>query len=168
MTAARETDALPLHLSQTEWMVLRELQHNVLLEGPSAVTKAVVSLLHPRIGKPIAWHHPPDRLGLPSADTGALILTDVAALSGDDQKRLLDWINDEGSQTRIVSMTERRLFALVESGVFNEALYYRLNLILLPFGSRDVLDLLRDDAQRGGCASCTPTPDDRRFVDDAG
>jgi hypothetical protein len=38
MTAARETDALPLHLSQAEWMVLLELQHNVLLEGPSAVT----------------------------------------------------------------------------------------------------------------------------------
>lgn len=151
MTSARETDALQLHLSQTEWMVLRELQPNVLLQGPSAVTKAVVSLLHPRIAKPVTWHHPPDRLVLPGADTVALILTDVAALSGDDQRRLLDWSNDEGSRTRIVSMTERRLFALVESGVFSEALYYRLNLMLLTLGSRDVVDLQVDDAQRSGC-----------------
>ena len=115
--------------------------------------QAVVSLLHPHTGKPIAWHYPPDRLNLPSADVGALILTDAGALSGDDQKRLLDWINAEGSRTQIVSMTERRLFALVQSGVFDEALYYRLNLMLLPIGSRDVLDLQVDDVQRSGCAS---------------
>ena len=41
------------------------------------------------------------------------------------------WSRETGSATRIVSMTARPLFELVAAGVFDAALYYCLNVVLL-------------------------------------
>jgi sigma54-dependent transcription regulator len=121
---------------------------NVLLEGPAIATNAVLRLLQPHLPEPIRWHQPQRALTLPSVETGALILKDVTALSLDDQRRLLDWIVRTGSQTQIVSTTDRPLFALVTRGLFDEALYYRLNLMLLHLGSGNSRQWQSDDDQR--------------------
>jgi hypothetical protein len=48
---------------------------------------------------------------------------------------------------QIVSTTERRLIALVARGLFDETLYYRLNVMLLRVGSKNAAGLAADDAE---------------------
>jgi hypothetical protein len=137
MSAATATDDPLLDSYQTEWRILREHSHNVLLEGPVAATDAVLLLLQPHIRKPIVWSRPQAPLELPSGEASALVLRDAATVSGDDQRRLLGWLGGRGSRTQIISMTERPLFSLVAGGFFDATLYYRLNVMLLHVGSQN-------------------------------
>ena len=148
MSAAAATDGTLTNPYQPEWRILRAHRHNVLLEGPASATNAVLRLLQPHIREPIRWGRPHRALTLPSGEAGALILRNVTALSADDQKRLLEWIVRTGSHTQIVSTTDRPLFALVTRGLFDEALYYCLNLMLLQVGSKHSRRLQNDDDQR--------------------
>lgn len=131
MIDALSTDALLLHGYQPEWRLLRQQSCNVLLEGTATDTEEVLRRLRPHIREPIVSHQPPATLELPSTETGALIVNDATALNRDEQGRLLAWMDDMGSQTRIISTSPRSLFALVEAGRFDAALYYRLNVMLL-------------------------------------
>jgi hypothetical protein len=137
MNTATVTDAWWLESVQTRWGILRACRHNVLLEGPVAATNAGLHLLQPPIRGPIVWNGPQTPLNLPSGEVGRLILRGVAGLSAEDQARLLVWLRGLGSRTQIVSTTERPLFALVARGLFDETLYYRLNVMLLRVGSKD-------------------------------
>ncbi len=163
MIAAAATDGTLMNPYQPEWGILRAHRLNVILEGPATATNAVLCLLRPHIREPIRWRQPHRALKLPSGETAVLILRNVTALSADDQTRLLEWIVRTGSQTQIVSTTDRSLFALVTRGLFDEALYYRLNLMLLHIGSRNSRQLQNDDDERapasGDCvAGANPLP----------
>jgi DNA-binding NtrC family response regulator len=67
----------------------------------------------------------------PSGEVRTLILHTVDGLSASDQTTLLGWLADARRRTRIVSTTVHSLFALVERGLFDAHLYYRLNEVLL-------------------------------------
>jgi Sigma-54 interaction domain len=121
---------------EAEWGILRAYRHNVLLEGPCPETNEVLRLLRPHIGEPIVWNRPHAPLDLPNGETRGLILRDVTGLTAIDQKRLLAWIDSTGSLAQIVSTTERPIFGLVAQGLFDEVLYYRLNVVLIHLGSR--------------------------------
>jgi hypothetical protein len=131
MSAVPTTAASVLECHHTEWRLLIEQPCNVLVEGSVPATDAFVRLLLPHIREPIVEHRPPTTLNLPTGETGALIVTDAAALSRDEQRRLLAWIGEAGSRAQIITTASCRLFALVEAGVFDAALYYRLNVLLL-------------------------------------
>src|SRR5579864_3807213 len=135
MSAGTATDG-SLESFQMESRSLRTCRHNVLLEGPVAETNAVLRLLQPHLRAPIVWSQPP-HLELPSGNTGVLILRGVAALSAEDQTRLLAWTGGPGSHTHIVSTTERPLFAHVARGLFDDTLYYRLNMMLVRVGAQN-------------------------------
>lgn len=137
MGAATLTDVSLLDSYETEWRIASEHSCNVLLEGAVTATDAVLRLLQPHIRAPIVWHWPHAPLDLPGGQTRALILRDAASLSRDDQRRLFEWMNDTGSRTRIISTTARPLFALVAAGLFDTALHYRLNVLLLRVGAPD-------------------------------
>ena len=144
MSATTPADGSPLESFQLESIILRTCRHNVLLEGPVAETNAVLRLLQSHLRGPIVWNRPPP-LELPSGNTGVLILRGVAALSAEDQTRLLAWIGGPGSRTHIVSTTERSLFALVAQGLFDDTLYYRLNTMLVRVGAQNPAGLAADD-----------------------
>ena len=131
MTLAPETHVSLMDAYSAERRILSEHPCNVLLEGTVTATDAALVLLRSHIREPIAWHSPPATLDLPSRETRALILSDAAALSRDEQRRLLAWIDDAGSRTHVITSSARPLFALVTAGLFDEALYYRLNILLL-------------------------------------
>jgi Sigma-54 interaction domain len=135
MGAATLTDVSLLDSYETEWRIVCEHSCNVLLEGAVTATDAVLRLLQPHIRAPIVWHWPHAPLDLPSGQTGALILRDAGSLSRDDQRRLFEWLNDTGSRTQVISTTARPLFALVAGGLFDTALHYRLNVLLLSVGT---------------------------------
>jgi len=135
MTTGNERHAPLREAFQRELEILSAGRHNVLVEGPAAESGAVLHLLQPHIDEPIVWDGPDTPLDLPGRVTGALILKGIAGLSADDQTRLLAWLGGTGSRTQVVSTTEHSLFALVARGLFNETLYYRLNILLLRVGS---------------------------------
>ena len=135
MGADALADVLLPDACETEWRILGEHSCNVLLEGAVTATNAVVRLMEPQFGEPIRWHGAREPLDLSKGQTRTLILTDAAALSGDDQRRLLAWSRETGSGHRIISMTARPLFDLVAAGVFDATLYYHLNVVLLRISS---------------------------------
>jgi Sigma-54 interaction domain len=126
---ATETPLIDSHKAETQ--ILTTIRCNVLVEGAVSATQALVRVLRPSLSKPIHWHRSHAHLDLPRAKTRTLILTDVAALDAEEQRQLLEWTLDVGSATQIISLTTRPLFALVAGGLFDGALYYRLNAVLL-------------------------------------
>ena len=134
MSAAPPIDISPLESYQCEWRVLRKHRCNVLVEGENAVTKAVLRLLLPYAREPVAWQQPYAPLELPDRRTNTFILRNAASLSVNDQARLLDWSGDTHGRTQIISTSASPLFTLVECGLFDAELYYRLNIMLLRLG----------------------------------
>ena len=119
-----------------ELKVLLAGQPNVLLEGPATATDAVTLLLRPHLREPRVSKSSHAPLELPEVAPSALILKDVAALTATDQTRLLAWLQGAGLRAQVISITEQALFALVRQGLFDAALYYRLNVLLLHVGPR--------------------------------
>ena len=142
MNATTGPDLSLLDPYRAEWTSLRAHRHNLLIEGPVTATHAALLLLKPHIGAPIEWKQPQGRFELPSREGGALILEDVETLTAQDQTELLVRLDRARSHPQIISTTEHSLFALVARGLFDPALYYRLNVVLLRFNERD-----RDAAQ---------------------
>src|SRR5437868_3893657 len=118
--------------ADTDLWILREQRCNVLLEGAVADTDAA---LRSRFDEPLRCSQPLSPLHLPADGADSFILRDAASLSRVDQRRLLDWMNDAGCETQIVSTAARPLFELVSAGLFDAALYYRLNVVLLHVGT---------------------------------
>jgi Sigma-54 interaction domain len=110
---------------------LQAHRHNLLLEGSSAATDAALLLLRPHLRDPLVKEPPHSPFDLPHGTTGTVILKDVASLAPSDQARLLAWLQGAGFGAQVVSTTERPLFARVAQGLFDAALYYRLNVLLL-------------------------------------
>jgi len=137
LSAVSATDVSPLDSFQSEWKVLRKHRCNVLVEGDGAATSAVVGLLLPYTREAVVWHRPYAPLELPDRTANTFVLRNAASLSASDQRRLLDWFGDTGWRTQIISTAESPLFTLVECGLFDPALYYRLNIMLLRVGSTE-------------------------------
>ena len=58
-----------------------------------------------------------------------MILHEVGMMSEEDQLRLLDWLETRSRRVQIVSTTSAPLQPSVESGAFNDMLYFRLNTV---------------------------------------
>ena len=116
--------------STAEWRSACTGRHNILLEGPRASTDAVLRLLTPHLCGPVASN----AFEVDAERPGSLVLQEVEALCGAEQDGLLGWLTDSGGRTQVVSTTTGSLFSLVARGLFDQTLYYRLNVILLQVG----------------------------------
>ena len=108
---------------------------NLLLEGAKVSTDAVLLQLTPHLCEPIVRMSAVAAFIPPVGEVGALILSDIDRLSRDDQSALLAWLANTDSLTTIVSTTTQSLFGLVQRGLFDVGLYYRLNVMLLQVDS---------------------------------
>ena len=72
-------------------------------------------------------------LELPTDECGALVLQNVCALDRHEQAALSRWL--DASRKQVVATTVDSLFQLVARGLFDEALYYRLNTTLMRIDS---------------------------------
>ena len=103
---------------------------NLLVSGSDADIRDALTRLMPNLSEPVRTWTSPDPLELPSPiQSGTLIVRDVASLPPADQCRLLTWLEMSGGRTQVVSTTTSPLLPLVESGVFHDTLYYRLNVV---------------------------------------
>jgi len=109
--------------------ILRMGRMNVLLTGEEGPVENVLDMLRPNLRAPIRNWQPNDRLALPLAEVGTMILRDVGALPPDDQHRLLEWLDLTAGRTQVVSTTTASLLARVRAGEFLDTLYYRLNTV---------------------------------------
>lgn len=115
------------HVAADDWAILTTDHPSVLLIGPAAATQTIVSELRPYLRSPASWWaHDAEPGPLPIA--GTLIIRDVGALDLDLQRRLLDWVEAQGHDVQVVSVSGR---PVVETGAFLAALYYRLNIVCL-------------------------------------
>ena len=121
--------------STPEWRQAWEGHHNMLLEGPEDSTHGVLLLLESYLRKPVVWKRSRAPFELPAGEFGALVLQNVAALNREGQTALLRWLDDPADRKQVVSTTVHPLFPLVVHGLFDETLYYRLNVVLLHVDS---------------------------------
>jgi Sigma-54 interaction domain len=68
---------------------------------------------------------------LPRETVQDLVVRDVERLTRDGQEQLVDWLNGPGFHTRIVATSGTSLYPMVERGEFSDALYYRINMMIL-------------------------------------
>jgi sigma-54-interacting transcriptional regulator len=102
---------------------------NALLIGAAPKLDALLTKIRSFAVPPTAVCTLPGPLALP--DTGSVLLRDVAALTGHQQQALLEWMNERRPRVQVISVSTERLFAKVKAGLFNDRLYYRLNLLLV-------------------------------------
>jgi len=133
----RAEDVVPVQgrgleiISKPEWGSLCTQQPNVLLEGSKESTEAVVLFLTPYLRRPVLLKPPHGPFALPPDQCGALVLQNVAAMRPGEQSELLRWLDASRDRKQVVSTSWRPLFPMVGHGLFDEALYYRLNVVLL-------------------------------------
>ena len=123
----------PELISTPEWRSVCTWQHNVIFEGPEHATESLLLLLQPYLRTPAIWKRAPMPPELPTDQCGALVVQNVSALDSDEQAALLKWLDADRKQ--VVSTTAHPLFPLVARGLFDKALYYRLNVTLLSIDS---------------------------------
>ena len=113
------------HAHPTDFEALHEVclhRMNLLLLGAAPALDALVTRIRTLADRPMPLCVLPGPLALPKAR--AVVVRDVAALTSDQQRTLLDWM-DSRSRVQIISATTERLFARVTAGLFSERLYYR-------------------------------------------
>jgi Sigma-54 interaction domain len=118
------------YVAEEDWRLARTAHVNLLLIHRNREIQNLLDLIVSDLPKPVATWRPGERLLLPpSARPGTLVLRDVGALSADDQERLAKWLEDAEGRTQVVSTTASPLLPRVQSGRFDETLYYRLNTV---------------------------------------
>ena len=106
----------------------------MLLLGSPGDTGIVLEMLGLGMERrePILTWRPGQPLDLPSPGrVVTLIFHDVDKLTPSDQLAVLDWLDRTAGRIRIVSTTRAPLWPRVQTGCFNEVLYYRLNTVWL-------------------------------------
>ena len=133
---ARGWDRQPADVPVEELDVLRRWHPNVLICGRPEETAAALEALK-GVFRPIVvrWSRGAT-LPLPPEDAArTLILHDVDALSPEERRRLLSWLDEPVRTVQVVATTARPLWPLVESGNFDPSLYYALNVVYLNLSS---------------------------------
>lgn len=136
--AANTETSLSDELSQVyaiEWDSLRSSHHNVLLEGSRTATDAALLFLKPYLRNPLVWMQPGMPLSLQQGRDCTLVLRDVAALTLEEQEHIVRWLNDPRQRLQAVATSTTPLYARVTRGLFDETLFYRLNVLLLRVDS---------------------------------
>ena len=108
--------------------LLRRNRPNMLIVGHDAAVERALARLRPHLIAPIADWAP---RGVAISAIRTLIVKHVEALTQAEQARLMELSADVECSVQVISTARAPLFPAVERGVFNDALYYRLNVVLL-------------------------------------
>ena len=109
---------------------------NLLLVHVDAELEDFVESLLLDRREPMPIWHPGEPLVLPHTAKRMMILQNVGALTLDEQRRLLAWLEGPGKRTQIVSTSPVSLLPRVEAGTFLDTLYYRLNVVYVDVAAR--------------------------------
>jgi hypothetical protein len=118
-----------LTLQEAEATLLKRVSaHNLLLIGPPTATRAFIGDLMATLVAPVvSWD--PGAADLPADSTRTLIIHDVASLTPMQQDRLLEWLSNQSPQRSLIATSIESFYRNVETGLFSDSLYYRLNIV---------------------------------------
>jgi hypothetical protein len=137
--------------SADDWRRAITAQYSMLVEGPEASIQAVLHVLTPYLREPVTWLQRRIPLALPARGSGTLVVQDVAALNRQDQTRLRLWLDEPAHRRQVVSTSAYPLFPLVDCGLFDARLYFRLNVVRFSVGEEERGESSAPTTQR----SCT-------------
>jgi len=116
---------------QRDLGVARTTRANLLLVGTERqVTRLLrFAIANPSQAAAVRCHN--GQLQLPSSPPGAetIVIRDVDALTSEDQWKLCEWLDSQGDRTQVISTASAPLVPLVDGQLFNDSLYYRLNVV---------------------------------------
>jgi hypothetical protein len=102
--------------------------HNLLLIGASSATRAFIDDLTSSLVPPVVcWDG--GSADLATDGIGSLIVHDVARLTPAHQDRLLEWLNNQNPRRTVITTSIEPFYRDVETGLFSDSLYYRLNTV---------------------------------------
>lgn len=136
-------------VARDELMFSESFGANLLMIGSDRGTRNLIdnNLLH--LEQPLSTWNPGERLVLPIAETGTLILHEVGSLPREDQLRLMSWMENAVGRVRVVCTSSESLMPRVESGSFIQTLYYRLNTVAINVTSSPELFYAPTDMSQG-------------------
>jgi Sigma-54 interaction domain len=110
---------------------------NLLIMGADDAVARFVTSLWPYFSAPrvVRRRGDPLRLLPPSRPAGTILVYDVDTLTRREQDALERWMDDGNDGTRVVSTATQSLMPVLETGAFNDELYYRLNVLTLDLRS---------------------------------
>ena len=109
---------------------------NLFVVGPLDEVAKLVASLWPGLATPIVFRRRGEPLRLPtSPQAGTFVIYGVETLTREEQDALHRWLRSGNGRARVVSSASEPLFPLVESGAFNDGLYYHLNVVTIDLTS---------------------------------
>ena len=122
--------------AHVEFVELGMPRANVLLIGPDGAIAYLLDTLLPDLREPMGrWCSGQELLLPPTVSIQTLLVRDVGAMLVADQRRLHEWLHEASSTTQVISTTSASLLPLVKCGAFIEALYYRLNMVVIDLAA---------------------------------
>jgi hypothetical protein len=126
--------SLPDLVSFSEMSLLRSVisnnrRTNIMVVSAGVPLPQVVDQVRAICPLPCQTVALPGALDLTDCRVGTLLLHDVADLAIRQQLVLSEWMEREGRNVQIVSVTRSPLVSLVHDGRFLEGLFYRLNTL---------------------------------------
>jgi hypothetical protein len=111
----------------------RLTKSNLLIMGADDVVERFVTSLWPYFLAPRIVRRREERLRLlpTSGPASTILVYDVHTLTRREQDAFFLWMNSGNNRTRVVSTTTQSLLPELETGAFNDNLYYRLNVLTL-------------------------------------
>jgi len=110
---------------------------NLLVMGGDDVVARFVTSLWPHFLAPrvVRRRGEPLRLLSTPRPPGTILLYDVDTLTRLEQDALHRWMKIGNNRTRVVSTTTQSLLPVLETGAFNDELYYHLNVLTFDLRS---------------------------------
>jgi DNA-binding NtrC family response regulator len=132
MLPIREDSKIPPSI-QRDLGVARTTRANLLLVGTERQVTRLLRVAVADSSHAAVVRCQNGRLLLPSMPSGAetIVIRDVDALTSEDQWKLCEWLDSRSDRTQVISTASAPLVPLVDSQLFNDALYYRLNVVYL-------------------------------------
>jgi sigma-54-interacting transcriptional regulator len=117
------------NLARNSWV-------NLFVVGAEDEVAKLLASLWPCLATPIVVRHRGEPLRLPRTfPVGTLVIYEVETLTRKEQDALHQWLCTGSGHARVVSSAAQALFPMVEAGVFDDALYYHLNIITIDLTS---------------------------------
>lgn len=130
---ARRRDAEPAASDQD---LARLTRVNVFVVGADDAVAKLVTSLWQSLARPIVVRHRGEPLRLPAYQpAGTIVVYNVDSLTPEEQCALNQWVCAGNGRTRVVSTAGASLLPMVEAGAFDDALYYRLNVVTIDLTS---------------------------------
>ena len=103
---------------------------HALLVGSACAIDAALATLHGDLRQPVVAWTPAEIPEPPALAAGTLVVRNLAALAGEQQRQLLDWVDSRQRKVQVISTTgQHEVWPLVERGTFLTPLYYRLGVV---------------------------------------